>query len=284
MFAGLTYLPAFVRLRMAGCEAMGLPLMTTHDGSTSVTSGGCDPAVVPVLIDWAEDRIVLDSKGICLDLDRAVPDGSHLVPDHLVDEIEAELVIVDDLPNYQMLIGTPPGEDTRPASRRGPDAGDIARRKVDRCDGYIAQFADDPVLLKAYRAKRGERVDGCRAAVHVQEHGRRLRPDGDGGAGPRRALGRAERTVSFRRSGDAGRHLLGRRASPLRNLGADTFWSDRKAPSVATYLTRLEALPSMRSAILDWPERCIDPAGSRPRRRWPVGGVCIDAAVSSEET
>lgn len=80
LYGGQTYIPNHVRLRMIGCDALGMPLMTTHEGSTSVTAGGCDPAVVPTLIDWETEKVIVDSKRICLYLDEQVPLSQRLCP------------------------------------------------------------------------------------------------------------------------------------------------------------------------------------------------------------
>ena len=80
MFIGQTYLPQYVRLRMAGCDALGGPLMTVHTGSTSVAHGGCDPAVVPTLVDRETSQVIVDSKRICFYLDAMVDATAQLRP------------------------------------------------------------------------------------------------------------------------------------------------------------------------------------------------------------
>ena len=95
LFLGQTYLPSYVRLRMIGCGRLGVPLMMEHNGNTSVSDGGCDAAVVPTLVDWRTDEVIVDSKRICLYLDSLVEDGKRLRPARLADEIDAELEVVD---------------------------------------------------------------------------------------------------------------------------------------------------------------------------------------------
>ncbi len=116
IFTGQTYLPDYVRLRMIGCAEAGLPLVAGHSGSTAAGSGGCDPAVAPTLVDLASHEVIVDSKRICLRLDALVPDTQRLRPLSLQQSIDAELEIVDELPNYQLLAGRPAGADRRPAS------------------------------------------------------------------------------------------------------------------------------------------------------------------------
>lgn len=102
LFQGQTYLPDYIRLRMKGCDQIGGALAAVHGGTTSTESGGCDAAVVPTLVDWAGDGVIVDSKRICLHIDGQMPEASRLRPAGLAGEIDAELTIVDNLPNYQM--------------------------------------------------------------------------------------------------------------------------------------------------------------------------------------
>ena len=69
LFLGQTYLPGYVRLRMVGCERFGGALVSHHNGNTSASAGGCDGAVVPTLVDWEAEDVVVASKRICIHLD-----------------------------------------------------------------------------------------------------------------------------------------------------------------------------------------------------------------------
>ena len=80
IFAGDTYLPGYVRLRMLGCAAFGGALAAEHSGSTSASAGGCDGAVVPTLVDLDADAVIVDSKRICLHLDDQMPNTVRLRP------------------------------------------------------------------------------------------------------------------------------------------------------------------------------------------------------------
>ncbi len=129
IFAGQTYFPSHVRLRMMGCRHLGLPLVTTHTGSTSVSRGGCDPAVVPTLVDWQAGEVLVDSKRICNYLDSLVDEPRRLRPDRLVAAIDAEIDVIDHLPNYQML-AVPPWARTPgpPPAAAATAASSLARR------------------------------------------------------------------------------------------------------------------------------------------------------------
>ena len=253
MLAGQTYLPAHVRLRMIGCDRLGIPLMTSHTGSTSVTAGGCDPAVVPTLVDWETNDVIVDSKRICFYLDDAVEDRERLRPQALRDRIDAQLDVVDNLPNYQMLIGRPPGSDRRPESLKGGNGMDIAMGKVKRLDQYLEIHADDPILVEAYRAKRAKELMGARQLFTDDAM--------------QTAYKRAEAAC------DDLEHLLGQRATiwmfgdaitmadlfwciellRMKNVGARAFWESGARPAVAAFVQQAEAMPAIRSAVLDWP-------------------------------
>ncbi|MBL0421555.1 glutathione S-transferase family protein [Ramlibacter sp. AW1] len=253
MFAGQTYLPPYVRLRMHGCDSLGGPLMEVHTGSTSVSHGGCDPAVVPTLVDWQTRQVIVDSKRICLYLDAEIEPSRQLRPRHLEDLIDAQLGIVDNLPNYQMLGGKPPGIDTRPASQHGKTGIELARGKVARCERYLAEYPDDPTMVRAYSAKRAKELTAAERLFGVDAM--------------RAAYDKAESACA-----DLEQLLRGRSTEWLlddrftmadlywaiellrmQNLGAQSFWTNGKRPAVASFAERVRSLPPLRSAILDWP-------------------------------
>lgn len=251
IFAGATYLPAYVRLRMTACDALGLPLVTSHTGSTSVTTGGCDPAVVPTLVDLAAERVLVDSKRICLYLDELA--GSRLRPSTLAQRIDAELHIVDNLPNYQMLAGKPPGDDARPMSRRGGNGVDFALSKVERCNRYLAEFADDPLLVRGYSAKRAKELE---AAQRLFSEGAML-------AAYRKADEACEH-LEQRLQASGTRWLVSEEITMadvywalellrMKNLGADALWANGKRPAVQSYVEQVERHEAIRSAVIEWP-------------------------------
>ncbi len=116
MFVGQTYLPDYVRLRMRGCEAFGGALVARHSGSTSAAAFGCDGAVVPTLVNWATNEVIVDSRRICLHLDAQIVDRDRLRPAALAAAIDADLEVVDHMPNYQMLMGRTVGAGADKAS------------------------------------------------------------------------------------------------------------------------------------------------------------------------
>ena len=254
MFVGQTYLPAYVRLRMVGCDSLGGRLMTVHTGSTSVASGGCDPAVVPTLIDWETKQVIVDSKRICLHLDALMDVALQLRPPPLADRIDAELALVDNLPNYQMLSGKPPGVDHRPESQRGKTGVEFAMSKVERCDRYLAEYADDEMLVRGYSAKRSKEWSAAQQLFTPQAMQAAYDQAEAGCEGLERAL--AQRN-------DTTRWLLGDRLTlsdlywavellRMKNMGAESFWADGRRPAVAAFAARAELIPAVRSAVVEW--------------------------------
>ncbi|MDB5966901.1 MAG: glutathione S-transferase family protein [Polaromonas sp.] len=250
IFEGQTYLPAYVRLRLVGCDALGGGLVTEHTGSTSVSSGGCDPAVVPTLVDWETGQVLVDSKRICFYLDGVA--GGTLRPADLQHAIDAELEVVDNLPNYQMLAGKPPGDDHRPASRRQSNGVGFAMGKVERCDRYLAEFADDADLVRGYTAKRAKELNAAE---------RLFTPEAMRTAYDRAEAGCAHLEHKLQ-SGE--RWVVGGKVTladlywgvellRMQNLAVESFWTGGARPAVAAFVDRAAALPAIRSAVVDWP-------------------------------
>lgn len=253
IIAGETYLPDYVRLRMLACDLEGLPLASLHSGSTAVTTGGCDPAVVPTLVDWAAGTVVIDSKRICIYLDDLSDDSPKLRPSALKEAIDEELSLVDGLPNYQMLVGQAPDADRHGSSPRAGTGVRFAMGKVERCDRYLSEFPDDEALQRGYRAKRAKELNAAEQLFSPEAM--------------RTAYDRAETAC------DLLEQTLAAHSSPwifgsewsmadifwaiellrMKNLGADKFWTQGLRPYVAAYVQRCESVPAIRSAVLEWP-------------------------------
>jgi 2,5-dichlorohydroquinone reductive dechlorinase len=251
--AGETYLPDYVRLRMLACELEGLPLVSRHSGSTAVTTGGCDPAVVPTLVDWSAGKVVIDSKRICIYLDDMSDRAAKLRPDAIADDIDRELDLVDGLPNYQMLVGRAPDAHRHGSSPRAGTGVNFALSKVERCDRYLAEFADDEALQRGYHAKRAKELSASEQLF-----------------APEAMLAAYDKAEA---ACDQLEQTLARRPSPwlfgdglsmadlfwaiellrMKNLGADKFWTEGLRPHVADYVRRGEGASAIRSAVLDWP-------------------------------
>lgn len=253
IFEGETYLPAYVRLRLTGCEALGGDLVNAHTGSTSVTAGGCDPAVVPLLVDWETGRVLVDSKRISFYLDETAVEAARLRPIGLALQIDAELDIVDNLPNYQMLAGRPPGEDHRPESRRKSNGVGFAMGKVERCDRYLAQHGNEADLVRAYSAKRSKELNAAEQLFTAEAMSAAYDKAEAGCA-------RLERELNSRST----EWLLGDQLTMadiywgvellrMKNMAVESFWTSGAKPAVATFVKKVEQIPAIRAAVVEWP-------------------------------
>lgn len=247
LFAGQTYLPDYVRLRMIGCERHGGALVAHHNGSTAA-SDGCDGVVVPTLVDFETGEVIVDSKRICLTLDELAPEARRLRPDALGATIDAELTIVDAMPNYQMLMGRMAASDTSGLAKQAT----FSERKVAWCDRYLEECAGEAPLFAAYTAKRAKELSAATGLFSEE------------------AMQAATAKVEAALDGLEAR--LARRSPPfvsdqptmadlfweiellrIENLGHAAMWIDGRLPGVEAYFAALRALPCIRTAILDWP-------------------------------
>lgn len=248
IFEGENYSPHYVRLRAMGCRSAGYSLATVHTGSTSVNGTGCDACVVPTLVDEERGEVLVDSYRICLELDRRYSGTpSMLMPEaHRVD-IEKELAIIDELPNYQLLAAM-----VAQKSKQGP-RNSFSLRKVERCEELLLRFGDDALLSEAYQAKLSKEKA---AADHLFDD---------------RAMALATSTMSDAFS-DLNDRLLAQTTDFLfsdqptmadlfwgleliraDDLGLSSFWRDGVLPRVSEYYERLCGLPAIRQAVIEWP-------------------------------
>ena len=252
LFEGQTYLPDYVRLRMLGCDSLGGELAKHHSGSTSTSDGGCDGAVVPTLIDRATGQVIVDSKRICLHLDQQIPEPWRLRPPALGDQIDDELAIVDNLPNYQMLMGRSPGTSEN-ASTRSMTGASFSARKVALCDGYLAEYADDATLRRAYEAKRAKELSAATALFSDQAMGQAYDQAEASVEGLERKLSASRGAWLFGDAVTLADLFWGIELLRMRNVGAGKFWEAGRLPRVDGFVGRVETVGSIRSAIVDWP-------------------------------
>ena len=251
IFKGETYLPGYVRLRMLGCAHYGGALVAWHSGSTATSAGGCDGAVVPTLVDWESSSVIVDSMRICRHLDDKIGFEQRLRPPALSGAIDAELGIVDNLPNYQMLMGRNSGEGKAGATRSGIGS-ILSERKVAWCDLYLAAYPDDAPLVAAYTAKRAKELSAVDELFSAEAM--------------RNAYARAKRALidlDDRLHDRSSVWLFGERVTMadlfwgiellrMDNVGAAHLWN--ALPHVARYAEATWNLPAIRSAIIDWPD------------------------------
>lgn len=252
IFQGQTYLPDYVRLRMIGCEHYGGALVSRHTGSTSTASGGCDGAVVPTLIDWQSGEVIVDSHKICIYLDNQIPTRRQLRPDDLQPMIDDDLKIIDNLPNYQMLMGRTVSGTESTITRNGQGSV-LSLKKVEWCDHYLNAYSADKILVAAYTAKRDKELS---AANHLFDP---------------QAM-----NLAFDRAESALRNLNGKLVGKsqwlysdnatmadlfwlivllrMKNTGANRFWENGQLPNIESFCRSAEQLPAIRQAVIDWPD------------------------------
>jgi len=253
IFAGETYLPGYVRLRLLGCERGGFPLVMTHTGSTSTAAGGCDPAVVPTLVDRQADEVIVDSKQICLYLDSIVSASQRLRPMSLQRVIDAELDIVDNLPNYQMLVGQPIGTDARPEKLKANHGVSFSMSKVRRCDQYLVEFAGDQALVGAYQAKRSKELIAAERLFSREAMESAYSRAREACAALDNKLETSSSTWLTGNSVTLADLFWAVELLRMKNLGAAYLWEQNRLPSVQRFVAAAEGLESVRSAVLEWP-------------------------------
>ncbi len=108
------YFPEYVRLRVKGGEELTGSMVNGYTGRSATETEGFDPLVVPTLVDHVDNRIIVNSKRMCLHIDSAVDTGTDLVPDDIRDAVIAQMDIVDRTPHVAVLYGVHPDGDRRP--------------------------------------------------------------------------------------------------------------------------------------------------------------------------
>lgn len=249
IFKGQNYSPDYVKARLRGCEGAGLDLARVHTGSTSARITGCDACVVPTLIDCETRSVIVDSISICRKIDEARPTTAQsLIPHSLNGLIMNELELVDELPNYPLL-----GAAIAKKNNYVGDGNPFAASKIARCDKLILKHKDDADLVLAYSAKRDKEQSADKnlftpqaleAAYAKMEFAiaaldKRLQlEEGPGLFGDQITLADLFWAVELVRSDD---------------LSMSHIWSHNRMCVVAAYYEWLQSLPSVQSAILNWP-------------------------------
>lgn len=252
LFAGEPYWPDYIRLRMIGCRRLGIPLARLHTGSTAAQSGGCDGVVVPTLVDLATGEVVVDSRLICVRLDSGTPQELRLRPEVLADAIDEELAIVDELPNYQLLMGRSPGAASADAIPSETAMASFSRRKVDWCNDLIARYPDDEEIIAACIAKRSKEQSAAEflfsatAMAHAHEKVATVLADLDA----RLAAG----APAFRRDNPTLADLIWAvELLRIENVGHSRLWSGGQLPEVERFVTAARSLPAIQASVIDWP-------------------------------
>lgn len=148
------YSPAYIRLRLVAARELNRDYVSGYSGRTSVATEGFDPCVVPLLVDHDTGRVIADSQRICLYLDSVSRAPVQLVPDapDARAEVMRQVGIVDRIANGALLYGFHPDADLRPDALKAAMQ-TVYDYKVMALERLIADHADEPDLVAAYRAK-----------------------------------------------------------------------------------------------------------------------------------
>jgi 2,5-dichlorohydroquinone reductive dechlorinase len=208
--------------------------------------------VVPTLIDRQEVAVVVDSRRICLYLDSHAGEADQLSPAGLAAAIEEQLTIVDNLPNYQLLMGRKVAESENVATRTDV-GGAFSQRKVAWCDRFLQEHAGDATLVRAYTAKRAKELSAANELFSPEA----MRAAFDRADSSLQVLERKlERRVGpwlFGGKVTMADLFWGVELLRTKNMGAATFWEGGRLPQVAGFSAATEELASIRTAVIDWP-------------------------------
>ncbi|MDP9920703.1 glutathione S-transferase [Variovorax boronicumulans] len=155
------YNPAYIRLRLVAARELNRDYVSGYSGRTSVETEGFDPCVVPLLMDYDTGRVIADSQRICLYLDSVSRAPVRLVPGapDARAEVMRQVGIVDRIANGALLYGFHPDADLRPDALKTAMQ-TVYDYKVMALEHLIADHADEPDLVAAYRAKIAKESGG----------------------------------------------------------------------------------------------------------------------------
>lgn len=248
------YYPGYVKLRMKGGEVTADRMVGAYTGRSSTESEGFDPCVVPTVVDHKAGKVLVDSKAICMYLDKIINGGSELVPNDIADEVQRQVSIVDRTPHVAVLYGADPDGDVRPDFVQEAMVG-IHDFKVMKLRENMKEARDDEKLVAAYEhkiqketaAKHFVQTPGdMRAAIsEIKQIVRELDFDlatsnGDWVCGERYTLADVVWAVSLFR---------------LKWLGMGYLWEAENASldRIANYAKRLFDRLSFQQAVIHWP-------------------------------
>lgn len=175
LFNSSNYQAPYVALRLRSWDGKS-PFVGegfgSWNGSSSSTENGFDPCVVPILVDLEANRVVSDSKKICL---YAAEVSGMLVPK---DKVKAELVekqisLVDKTPHHALLYDNAPGFDPRPQwSINVTSKGSLHKNQIKALKKHLAlegKAWSDPTIKRAYNAKIQKTTQGLQQTLNTEK-------------------------------------------------------------------------------------------------------------------
>ncbi|NIB43388.1 glutathione S-transferase domain-containing protein [Pseudomaricurvus alkylphenolicus] len=250
IFAGDTYHPHYVRLRAHACQSLGYRLADQHTGSTSVLNTGCDACVVPTLLDASSERVLIDSRRICMALiERAPIYAERLLPSDHTEAISLELDVIDDFPNYPILAHK---------IDRDSGAGDssynvFSMKKVERCETLMQEYADEPLLSAAYRAKRDKEKSAAYELFDDASMGQTMEKIAAILTGLNARLSSSRHQFLFADSPTLADYFWGLELMRLDDLNMSALWQNDDDEGLQRYYRRLGELPALDQAVTQWP-------------------------------
>ncbi len=248
------YFPEYVRLRLKGADAIEQDLVASYTGRSSTETEGFDPCVVPTLVDHEAGKVLVNSKLMCIYLDKVLP-NNQLIPDDLKGEIMRQIDIVDRTPHVAVLYGRNPEGDERPEFLREmmKTVHDV---KIGKLRENMATVSDDAELVDAYEHKI-MKEQAAKSFVRSEEDMRAVLQEMRG------ILAKLEQDLEA----TGGEWLFGDRFTladvfwgvslfRMKWLGLGYIWAkddDVPLPRVEAYSRRLFARPSIDRTTIHWP-------------------------------
>lgn len=246
------YRPGYVRLRMfaAGPELLNR-LAVEHTMRTSVETEGFDACVVPLLVDLEKKSVIVDSAKIIEYIDREVPERRLIPADPaLAKSVREQIKINDDIPHPGILYGFHENDPRPPFWIQAMDGVYDGKRSV--LEKLIEENRDDAELVRIYEAK-----------ITKEMAGKKIQKDPAYMAGIIKEFEQITATLADKLASHDGPWVCGSEFTMadcvwavslyrIQWLGHAYLWDSH--PSVRDYAYRLYDRPSVRSAIIEWPD------------------------------
>jgi len=267
------YYPEYVKLRLQGREDTTGNLVNGYTGRSSTETEGFDPCVVPTLVDHEAEKVLANSKRICVYLDSVLDSGTKLIPQDIEDDIIHQLDVVDRTPHVAALYGPHPDKDVRPAFMQKSMVV-VHDAKIAKCRENMALVGDDPELIAAYEHKIAKEA-AAKLFVRTEARMRDVIQEF------RDIIEQLDKDLKA----TGGEWLFGDRFTladvfwacslyRIRWLGLGYIFESEDSPQysrrVSAYCGRLMDRPSFRRSVIDWP---LHPPSEHLPEYHQVGGL-----------